>query len=115
MMQGDLIRHYGEHMVTAKVGAGALWPSPARKGQATGLLPAKKLGWGVLPLGSAGFRKRGLLSSPCQWSCLGWASTAAVGRDLGPGYPFSLCKVSYLRADPHPNPCLCIYIPAPRL
>lgn len=41
VMQGDLIRHYGEHMVTAKVSA-APRPNPAGKGQVTGLLPAQR-------------------------------------------------------------------------
>lgn len=44
VMRGDLILHYGEHVVTAKVGA-ALSASTARTGQAVGAASCHRARW----------------------------------------------------------------------
>lgn len=98
VMRGDLIRHYGEHMVTAKVGA-----APAALPEGAGQPSCLLLEGGRLPQGSANFWKTSLLFAPATGglpaSASAWdgqASIAAVERGLGPGCLLPLGKVSYL-------------------
>lgn len=72
VMQGDLIRHYGEHMVTAKVSA-ATAAQPCTKGPSNWAASCQGEGRDQPASGKEG-------CSWCQWSCLGWAHTAAPGR-----------------------------------
>lgn len=96
VMQGDLIRHYGEHMVTAKVSA-APAAQPCAKGPSNWAASCQGEGRDQPASGKEG-------CSWCQWSCLGWAHTAAPGRKgWGPGCPPPLGRVSCLRANPHPS------------
>lgn len=112
MMQGDLIRHYGEHMVTAKVGAAHCGPALPERARRLGCFLPRSWGGGAAS-GVSWLPEERVALLSMSVVLLGWASTAAVGRDLGPRCPFSLCKVSYLRADP-PQPLpLYLYTPPP--
>ena len=53
MMQGDLIRHYGEHMVTAKVGAAPCGPALPERARRLGCFLPRR----------GGRRRRGQLAS----------------------------------------------------
>lgn len=47
MMQGDLIRHYGEHMVTAKVGAAPCGPALPERARRLGCFLPRSWGGGA--------------------------------------------------------------------